>query len=90
MEDPWVSTEARIPAGNADSGAVVVGPALSDSDRVSWEMLVGALILLVGSVLVVPLSASLVLQARKGPKWVRANVHVVAQGAPAVSVELTS
>jgi len=84
---PPTPSGARIPAGNEGNRAIGAEPALSGTDPRSWGLLIGAL-MLVGTVLAVPLMTPYALQARRGPKWVRANVRAVAEVAPAMSVEL--
>ncbi|MGH3913652.1 MAG: hypothetical protein ACRDTC_09600 [Pseudonocardiaceae bacterium] len=86
LENPSRPSDVRIPAGKA-GGVIGAEPALSGTDPMSWGLLVGGL-LLVGATLGVPLLIPSFLQARRGPKWVRANVRAVAQVAPAVGVEL--
>lgn len=83
-DNPSAPSNAPPLAENEGTRGIGAEPALPGTDPRSWGWLVGVLIL-VGAVLAVPL---FVLQARRGPKWVRANVRAVAQVAPPMSVAL--
>lgn len=86
-DNPSAPSDALPLAENEGTRVIGAEPALPGTDPLAWGLLVGALIL-VGAVLAVPLLIPFILQARRGPKWVRANVRAVAHVAPPMSVAL--
>ena len=87
VEHPSVQSNAPIPADNAGNRTIGAETTLSGTGPMAGELLIGALILM-GGVLAALALTPVVLQARRGPEWVRANVRAVAEVAPAMSVEL--
>lgn len=96
-ETPETPSAAANPSAASDTdenegnSAIAAEPAPAVTAPMSWGLLVGGL-LLASAVVAVPLSIPslipLVLQARRGPKWVRTNVRATLGVAPAVGVEL--
>lgn len=86
-ENPSTPFDFPIPAENEDNRAIGAEPTLSDTTSMSWGLLIGTLIL-VGAALAALSSIPFVLQSRRGPKWVGANVRAVAGVTPTASVEL--
>lgn len=80
-------SDAPVPDENPSSKAAAAEPTLSAAGPAPMGTLVAALAL-VGAVLIAPAAAPFVLQARRGPKWVRSNVRAVANVAPAGGIDL--